>query len=179
MFRQNKQQNVLLSPNLSDITPKWNTVKRVFFARIFYSRFSRFESHSRKIRNREIFHLDLLPFSFLLACFWAIFCYFFVSTVITCFCLFAKNTCSRKFWLAIREHQMRAKTARFTVSNISFLAWLMHACNVSVRRKKKTRHESHNANAMIFIASRPDQQQALIIQRMESRYCLFEMNRIS
>ena len=35
-------------------------VKNVFFARIYFSRFSRFELHSRKMHDREIFKNDFL-----------------------------------------------------------------------------------------------------------------------
>ena len=79
------------------------TVERVFFARIYFSRFSRFELHSRKTHDREISSVAFLQlYGIISKCFGCFFGYF-LSSVFTAFCPFAKNRCSRKCWLAIRE----------------------------------------------------------------------------
>ena len=49
------------------------TVNRIFFARYYFSRFSRFELHSRKIHDRENFNVDYFyrfrPFFVYFGCF--------------------------------------------------------------------------------------------------------------
>ena len=55
-----------------------STVKHVFFARVYFSRFSRFEFHSRKIHDRENFNVDYFyrfrPFFMYFGCFSGICC---------------------------------------------------------------------------------------------------------
>ena len=89
---------------------KTHSVKRVFFRDL--------NSICKKIHDRENFYVDYFY------CFRPFFVYFgyLPSSVVTAFRPFAKNTCSRKFWLAIREQQMCAKYTRSTVSENQYPA---------------------------------------------------------
>ena len=88
------------------------TVERAFFARIYFSRCSRFELHSRKTHDREISSVDFLQFYAIISkcfgCFFAIFC--LLSSLLFAHSRkidarenvgwpFANNRCARKYTL--------------------------------------------------------------------------------